>query len=206
MKRIAIASDHAGLEGKEAIKQKLASLGVEYEDLGTHSSESVDYPDYAERVAHAVVNGEAERGILVCGSGIGMQIAANKVPGIRAALVWNAETARLCREHNDANIVAVGARTTAPEVIDEIVEAYLGAQFQGGRHAVRIDKVAQHLPANRRVRIQQPIEHAHPASFAEARAEGTLDSHYAHVWAPARTIPSYNYAAPVGRLVAIPRA
>ena len=143
MKRIAIASDHAGLEGKEAIKQKLASLGVEYEDLGTHSSESVDYPDYAERVAHAVVNGEAERGILVCGSGIGMQIAANKVPGIRAALVWNAETARLCREHNDANIVAVGARTTAPEVIDEIVEAYLGAQFQGGRHAVRIDKVAQ---------------------------------------------------------------
>lgn len=143
MKKIAIASDHAGLEGKEAIKQKLSSLGVEYEDLGTHSSESVDYPDYAERVARAVVNGEAERGILVCGSGIGMQIAANKVPGIRAALVWNAETARLCREHNDANIVAVGARTTAPEVIDQIVEAYLSAQFQGGRHAIRIDKVAQ---------------------------------------------------------------
>ncbi|MCW5968015.1 MAG: ribose 5-phosphate isomerase B [Blastocatellales bacterium] len=143
MTKIAIASDHAGLQGKEAIKQQLSRLGVEYEDLGTHSEESVDYPDYAERVAQAVVNGEVERGILVCGSGIGMQIAANKVPGIRAALVWNAETARLCRQHNDANIVAVGARTTAPEVVEEIIEAYLNAEFQGGRHAQRVEKLAQ---------------------------------------------------------------
>lgn len=143
MTKIAIASDHAGLQGKEAIKQQLSRLGVEYEDLGTHSEESVDYPDYAERVAQAVVNGEVERGILVCGSGIGMQIAANKVPGIRAALVWNAETARLCRQHNDANIVAVGARTTTPEVVEEIIEAYLNAEFQGGRHAQRVEKLAQ---------------------------------------------------------------
>lgn len=143
MTKIAIASDHAGLQGKEAIKQQLSRLGIEYEDLGTHSEESVDYPDYAERVAKAVVDGEVERGILVCGSGIGMQIAANKVPGIRAALVWNAETARLCREHNDANIVAVGARTTAPEVVEEIIEAYLNAEFQGGRHAQRVEKLAQ---------------------------------------------------------------
>ncbi|MBX3276790.1 MAG: ribose 5-phosphate isomerase B [Acidobacteria bacterium] len=143
MTKIAIASDHAGLQGKEAIKQQLSRLGVEYEDLGTHSEESVDYPDYAERVAQAVVNGEVDRGILVCGSGIGMQIAANKVPGIRAALVWNAETARLCRQHNDANIVAVGARTTAPEVVEEIIEAYLNAEFQGGRHAQRVEKLAQ---------------------------------------------------------------
>jgi ribose 5-phosphate isomerase B len=143
MKKIAIGSDHAGLDGKEAIKAQLDRLGVEYEDLGTYSTESVDYPDYAERVAQAVVNGEVERGILVCGSGIGISIAANKVPGIRAALVWNAETARLSRQHNDANIVAVGARTTAPGVVEEIIEAYLGAEFQGGRHSQRIEKLAQ---------------------------------------------------------------
>jgi ribose 5-phosphate isomerase B len=138
-----IASDHAGLSGKEAIKKTLDQMGVEYQDLGTHSEESVDYPDYAERVARGVVKGDAQRGILVCGSGIGMQIAANKVPGIRAALAWNAETAALSRQHNDANVVAVGARTTAPDVIEQIVRTFLTTDFEGGRHARRIEKISR---------------------------------------------------------------
>jgi ribose 5-phosphate isomerase B len=142
--KIAIASDHAGYTEKEAIKQQLATLGVEYEDFGTDSADvSVDYPDFAERVGHAVTTGEAERGILVCGTGIGVSIAANKIPGVRAALAWNAETAQLARTHNDANILAVGARTTAPETIHEIVEAYLSNNFAGGRHARRIEKIAE---------------------------------------------------------------
>ena len=142
--KIAIASDHAGYTEKEAIKQQLAQMGVEYEDLGTDSADvSVDYPDFAERVAHAVVAGEAERGILVCGTGIGVSIAANKIPGIRAALAWNSETAQLARTHNDANVLTVGARTTAPETIHEIVETYLSNEFAGGRHARRVEKIAE---------------------------------------------------------------
>lgn len=142
MKKVAIASDHAGFEGKEAIKRTLESMGLAFEDFGTFSKESVDYPDYAARVAHAVVDGNAERGILVCGSGIGMQIAANKVTGARAALAWSEETARLARQHNDANIVAVGARTTEPAVVDGIVRAFLTTNFDGGRHQFRIDKIS----------------------------------------------------------------
>jgi ribose 5-phosphate isomerase B len=118
-------------------------MGVAYEDLGTNSDESVDYPDYAERVAKRVAAGEVEQGILVCGSGIGMQIAANKVQGIRAALAWNEETARLSRQHNDANIVTVGARTTAPETIDQIIRTFLTTDFEGGRHSRRVEKIAQ---------------------------------------------------------------
>ena len=143
MNKIAIASDHAGLSGKEAIKKNLDELGVAYQDFGTHSQDSVDYPDYAEQVARAVAAGEYERGILVCGSGIGMEIAANKVPGIRAALAWNEETARLARTHNDANIIAVGARTTPPETIDNIVRIFLNTDFEGGHHQRRIEKIAQ---------------------------------------------------------------
>ena len=143
MKKIAIASDHAGFHGKEAIKKTLTELGVEYTDLGTHDETSVDYPDYAELVAKAVAAGEYERGILVCGSGIGMEIAANKVPGIRAALAWNEETAKLSRTHNDANIIAVGERTTPPETIDRIVRIFLTTDFEGGRHTRRIEKIAQ---------------------------------------------------------------
>jgi ribose 5-phosphate isomerase B len=143
MKKVLIASDHAGLPGKEIIKKTLAEMGVEYEDLGTNSPESVDYPDYAERVAQGVAGGLADRGILVCGSGIGMQIAANKIPGVRAALAWNEETARLSRQHNDANIVAVGARTTPPEAIDRIVRAFLTAEFEGGRHTQRVEKISK---------------------------------------------------------------
>ena len=142
--KIAIASDHAGYTEKEAIKQQLTNMGVEYEDFGTNSADvSVDYPDFAARVGHAVVSGAAERGILVCGTGIGVSIAANKIPGIRAALAWNAETAKLARTHNDANIVAVGARTTTSETIHAIVESYLSNGFAGGRHAVRVEKIAK---------------------------------------------------------------
>ena len=140
--KIAIGSDHAGYEEKEVIKQQLEQMGIDYEDVGTNSaSTSVDYPDFAARVGHAVTSGEAERGILVCGTGIGVSIAANKIPGIRAALAWNAETAQLARTHNDANILAVGARTTSPETIKEIVNTYLTNQFAGGRHALRIEKI-----------------------------------------------------------------
>jgi ribose 5-phosphate isomerase B len=141
MKKVLIASDHAGFNGKEAIKKTLDEMGVEYEDLGTSSLESVDYPDYAERVARSVASGKAERGILVCGSGIGMEITANKVPGVRAALAWNEETARLARQHNDANIVAVGERTTPRETIDQIIRAFLTTDFEGGRHERRIEKI-----------------------------------------------------------------
>jgi ribose 5-phosphate isomerase B len=141
MKKILIASDHAGFDGKEAIKKTLDEMGVEYEDFGTNSPDSVDYPDYAERVARGVASGEAARGILVCGSGIGMEIAANKVPGARAALAWNEETAELARRHNDANIVAVGGRTTPQETIDRIIRAFLTTDFEGGRHQRRIEKI-----------------------------------------------------------------
>lgn len=142
MKKILIASDHAGYGGKELIKKTLDGMGLPYEDLGTNSEESVDYPDYAERVAVRVARGDADRGILVCGSGIGMEIAANKIAGIRAALVWNEETARLSRSHNDANILAVGARTTPPETIEQIVRLFLTTDFSGGRHTRRIEKIA----------------------------------------------------------------
>ncbi len=141
--KIAIASDHAGFDGKEAIKQQLDEMGVAYDDFGTHSGEaSVDYPDFAERVGDAVTHGHADRGILVCGSGIGIMISANKIKGVRCALAWNEETARLSRQHNDANIVAVGGRTTQPEVIAEIVSTFLTTDFSGGRHSTRIEKIA----------------------------------------------------------------
>ncbi|MGE0127720.1 MAG: ribose 5-phosphate isomerase B [Blastocatellales bacterium] len=149
MKKVLIASDHAGLNGKEAIKKTLDEMGVEYEDLGTNSPDSVDYPDYAERVAKGVAGGEAERGILVCGSGIGMEIAANKVPGVRAALAWSEEIAKLARQHNDANIVAVGERTTPQETIDRIVRAFLTTDFDGGRHERRLEKIKRLEEENR---------------------------------------------------------
>lgn len=143
MNKVLIASDHAGFSGKEVVKKTLDEMGVPYEDLGTYSEESVDYPDYAERVARRVAAGESERGILVCGSGIGVSIAANKVHGIRAALAWNEETAKLSRQHNNANILTVGGRTTAPEMIGQIVHAFMTTDFDGGRHERRIEKIAK---------------------------------------------------------------
>jgi ribose 5-phosphate isomerase B len=141
-KRIAIGADHAGFEDKEKIKRQLDELGVEYEDVGTDSTESVDYPIYAQKVAEAVASGAVERGILVCGSGNGMQIAANKVRGVRAALAWNEETARLARQHNDANVLSVPARMISPEAVAEVVKSYLEAEFEGGRHERRVNEIS----------------------------------------------------------------
>ena len=135
---IVIGSDHAGFAAKEAVKALLAQRGLSVEDKGCHSEESVHYPLYAKAVAQAVANGEAPRGILVCGTGIGMSIAANKVKGIRAALCHDAFTAQACREHNDANILCLGARVLTPEQIREIVEIWLDTEFLGGRHATRV--------------------------------------------------------------------
>lgn len=141
--KIAIAADHAGFEGKELIKHTLDEIGVDYDDMGPHSADSVDYPDYARKVAEAVARGDFEQGILVCGSGTGMAIAANKVKGIRAAVAWNAETASLARRHNNANVLAVGYRTTPEGTIPDVVKAWFAAEFEGGRHANRVDKITQ---------------------------------------------------------------
>jgi ribose 5-phosphate isomerase B len=141
--KIALASDHAGYEEKEKLKPLLEEMGVQIHDLGTVSEESVDYPDYAARVAKEVASGEADQGLLVCGSGAGMAIAANKVPGIRAAVAWSEETAKLAREHNDANVLAVGARTTPVEIIPNIVRIFITTPFDGGRHSRRVEKIRE---------------------------------------------------------------
>jgi ribose 5-phosphate isomerase B len=139
--KIALASDHAGYAEKERLKPLLAELGLQVDDLGTVSEESVDYPDYARRVAEEVAQGRADQGVLVCGSGTGMAITANKTPGVRAAVAWSEETARLARQHNDANVMAIGARTTPEGQIPGIVRAWFGASFEGGRHGDRVEKI-----------------------------------------------------------------
>lgn len=139
--KIAIGADHAGFDGKELIKGVLDEIGVEYTDMGTNSPDSVDYPDYARKVAESVARGDFDQGILVCGSGTGMAISANKVKGIRAAVAWNAETASLARQHNNANVLAIGYRTSPEGTIPEIVKAWFAADFEGGRHANRVDKI-----------------------------------------------------------------
>jgi len=138
---VILGSDHAGFELKEKVKETLERLGVPFEDVGTHSAESVDYPDFAHRVAEAVGDGRYERGILVCGTGIGVSIAANRHAGVRAAVACGEETARLSREHNDANVLALGGRTIAPALADRIVEVWLKTPFAGGRHARRVAKI-----------------------------------------------------------------
>jgi RpiB/LacA/LacB family sugar-phosphate isomerase len=138
--KIALASDHAGYAEKERLKPLLEQLGLEVADLGTVSEEAVDYPDYARKVAEQVADGRAEQGVLVCGSGTGMAITANKVPGVRAAVAWSEETARLAREHNDANVMAIGARTTPPGQIPAIVRAWFSTAFEP-RHAERVRKI-----------------------------------------------------------------
>jgi ribose 5-phosphate isomerase B len=141
--KIALASDHAGYTEKERLKPLFRELGLEVEDLGTVSEDSVDYPDYARAVAERVAGGQAEQGVLVCGSGIGMAIAANKVSGVRAAVAWSEETAQLARKHNDANVLALGARTTPKGDIPKIVRAWFSTNFDGGRHAARVEKIKQ---------------------------------------------------------------
>src|SRR6476659_8708907 len=141
--KIAIASDHAGYEEKERLKPLLDELGIQYEDLGTFSTDSVDYPDYALKVGEEVASGHVEQGLLVCGSGTGMAIAANKVPGVRAAVAWNEEIARLAREHNDANVLSLAARFTPFEENEKIIRAWFGASFEAGRHQRRVDKISE---------------------------------------------------------------
>ncbi|MGH9555429.1 MAG: ribose 5-phosphate isomerase B [Terriglobales bacterium] len=140
--KVAIGADHAGFELKERIRNLLADQGIEVVDEGTHSADSVDYPDYARKVAESVARSEAQRGILVCGSGIGMAMAANKVHGIRAAHVTSEQEARLSREHNDANVLTLGARFLDDSTAQRIVQTFLDTRFVGGRHQRRVEKIA----------------------------------------------------------------
>lgn len=140
-KKIALAADHAGYEEKEKLKATLDEMGVKYDDMGTNSTDSVDYPDYALKVAEAVSSGDYDQGLLVCGSGTGMAIAANKVPGIRAAVAWNEDIARLARQHNDANVLSIAARFTPYDEVKKIVKAWFDADFEGGRHVRRVEKI-----------------------------------------------------------------
>ena len=139
--KIALGSDHAGFALKEHLKQILVRPGTEVEDMGTDSSESVDYPDYARKVAEAVRDGKAERGVVVCATGIGVCIAANKVQGIRAAAPWSPETALLSRAHNDSNVLCLSGRYMEPALAEELLEIWLRTPFDGGRHQRRIDKI-----------------------------------------------------------------
>ena len=139
---VALGADHAGFPLKEDLKGWLISRGYDVVDVGTQSTESVDYPDFAVGVAVTITAGKAACGVLVCGTGIGMAMAANKVPGVRAAACSDAFTARMSREHNDANVLALGARITAREAAIEILEIWLGAKFAGDRHARRVEKIA----------------------------------------------------------------
>lgn len=139
---VALGADHAGFELKEALKRTLEARGVAFRDFGTTGAASVDYPDYAAQVAAAVAGGAADRGILVCGSGVGMAIAANKVPGIRASVITDVEAAVLAREHNDLNVLTLGGRRTPPDEATRIVAAFLDTPFAGGRHAARVQKIA----------------------------------------------------------------
>ena len=141
--KIALAADHAGFEDKENLKKTLDEIGVAYDDMGTYSCDSVDYPDYARKVGEAVAAREFDRGLLLCGSGTGMAIAANKVPGVRAAVAWNEDIARLSRQHNDANVLSIPARFISDDEIDKIVKAWLAADFEGGRHERRVEKIEQ---------------------------------------------------------------
>ena len=139
--RIAIGSDHRGFQLKQAIVPVLVELGHEYQDLGCYSNDSVDYPDVAENVAGAVAKGEADCGVLICGTGIGMSISANKVPGVRAALCSDPISARMARQHNDAQVLCMGGAMVGEWMAKEITTAYLSAEFEGGRHARRVGKI-----------------------------------------------------------------
>lgn len=137
--KIAIGNDHAAVEMKQEIKAYLEELGHEVVDMGINEVKSVNYPEYGEAVGRAVVAGEADCGVLICGTGVGISIAANKVKGVRAAVCSEPVTARLVKEHNNANIIAFGARIVGMETAKAIVDAYLGAEFLGGRHQVRVE-------------------------------------------------------------------
>lgn len=143
MEKIAIASDHAGRELKEDLKEYLHSLGVEAFDMGANSDKSVDYPDYGIPLAEKVSAGDVARGVLICGTGIGMSILANKFRGVRAALVNDVYTARMAKEHNDANILVIGGRVVGKGLAREILKTWIEATFEGGRHQRRLDKITE---------------------------------------------------------------
>ncbi|MGB8275965.1 MAG: ribose 5-phosphate isomerase B [Alphaproteobacteria bacterium] len=138
---VAVAADHGGVALKAVMKAELEAMGHEVLDLGTHGTEPVDYPDYGNALAAAIRAGKAARGVLVCGSGIGASIAANRHPGIRAALVHDAVTARLARQHNDANVLVLGERVTGVEVAKDCLRIFMTTPFEGGRHARRVAKL-----------------------------------------------------------------
>lgn len=146
--KIAIGSDHAAFGLKETVKQHLLDSGHQVEDMGTYSLERTDYPIYGEKVAKAVVSGKVERGIAICGTGAGISMSANKVPGIRCVLASEPYTAVLSRQHNDANILAMGARVVGEGLAIMIVDQFLAAEYEGGRHALRVDQLAR-LDQNR---------------------------------------------------------
>ncbi len=139
--RLALASDHAGFELKNILVAHLREMGLEVADLGTHAKDSVDYPDYGKAVAEAVVGGKADFGVVVCSSGIGISIAANKVPGARCALVMNEDMAEFTRRHNDANVIAFGQKYVTPDMAKKYLGIFLSTAFEGGRHARRVGKL-----------------------------------------------------------------
>ncbi len=139
---IALACDHGALELKEAIKAHLEKQGLEYKDFGTYSKDSCDYPDFGAAAARAVASGECEKGIVCCTTGIGISIAANKIKGVRCALLHDHMSARLTRQHNDANMMALGAAVTPPMMALELVDIFLRTEFEGGRHQRRVDKLS----------------------------------------------------------------
>lgn len=140
---IAVASDHAGFDLKELLKRDLQDAGHDVIDLGTNSTASVDYPDFGEAMADTIASGRAGRGVLVCGTGIGISIAANRNPRVRAAVVHDVTSARLSREHNDANVIAFGQRLIGTEVAREALKIFLATTFEGGRHAARVAKLSK---------------------------------------------------------------
>lgn len=141
--RIPIGADHAGFDMKEKLADELRALGYEVEDVGTHSAESTDYADYAHPVAREVETGQAKRGVLLCGTGLGMSYAANRHHGVRAAVVWSPEVARLSRQHNDANVLVLPARMLDEGTAREILRTWLATPFEGGRHERRIAKIEE---------------------------------------------------------------
>jgi ribose 5-phosphate isomerase B len=146
--KLAFGSDHAGFALKSELVAQVEAAGHEVLDLGTHSEDRVDYPDFGEAVGRAVASGRADLGVCVCGSGIGISMAANKVAGVRAAVVSDVTSARLAREHNDANVVCFGQRLIGPEVAREALDVFLATAFEGGRHAPRVAKLDRLLPAD----------------------------------------------------------
>ncbi len=142
--KIAIASDHRGIAVKKRILRQLADMGQEGVDLGPAAPESVDYPDYAAKVANAITHHEVDRGILICGSGIGMSIAANRFPGVRAALCHDEFNAEICRRHNDANVMCLSADLLTEQLVSRMVDIWVKTQFEGGRHSRRLEKLEEY--------------------------------------------------------------